>query len=129
MTTTPNSSSASISSSPHLSSSSASEISESEHGGDSARNTSLMEPIAITGFSLKFPGDADSVESFWDMMMEGRCTATEFSDQRMNHAAHYSSDPGAMGTVILPRSIPIGADLVIGSPDESTFLEGRFSSL
>jgi hypothetical protein len=69
---------------------------------DGREELPTVEPIAIIGFSLKGPGDADTVESFWEMMMEARSTASEFPKERLNHAAHYSTDTGAMGTVCIP---------------------------
>jgi hypothetical protein len=57
--------------------------------------------IAIVGMSLKFPGDATTIETFWQMMMQARSTASTFPRDRTNHGAHYSSDPTATGTVCI----------------------------
>ncbi|KAF2736977.1 hypothetical protein EJ04DRAFT_595149 [Polyplosphaeria fusca] len=57
------------------------------------------EPIAIVGLSLRLPGDATSVETFWDMLVQGQTTASEFPEDRVNHASHHSSDGSAMGTI------------------------------
>lgn len=57
------------------------------------------EPIAVVGFSLKFPGDATSANSFWKLLMEKRCTMTEMPDSRINLEAFYHEDgmrPGAI---------------------------------
>ncbi len=59
----------------------------------------LVEPIAIVGFSLRFPQDATSVDSFWKMLMEGRCTATGFPEDRLSAAAIYHPDGTRRGTV------------------------------
>jgi hypothetical protein len=44
----------------------------------------LIEPIAVIGFSLKFPQDATSAESFWKMLMEGRSAMTKVPENRFN---------------------------------------------
>lgn len=60
-----------------------------------------QDDIAIIGFSLRFPGEATSADGFWKILMEARCTATQFPPERMNYDAFYSADPAAMGTVRL----------------------------
>ncbi|KAI1804894.1 hypothetical protein F4811DRAFT_570659 [Daldinia bambusicola] len=49
-------------------------------------------PIAIIGMSFQFPGDATSAESFWSMMMEGRCASRDFPADRLNGSALYHPD-------------------------------------
>lgn len=75
---------------------------DSNNSNDSTRVGSAQQatedPVVIVGISLKLPGDADSVESFWEMMMRGQTTASEFPKDRLNHAAHYSADSSVMGT-------------------------------
>ena len=58
-----------------------------------------MEDIAIIGFSLRFPQDAVSAESFWNMLVEGRSAATEVPETRFNIDAFYHPDPDRMGSV------------------------------
>ena len=43
-----------------------------------------LEPIAVNGFSLKFPQDATSPEAFGKMLMEKRCSMTEWPKERLN---------------------------------------------
>ncbi|KAL9085405.1 MAG: hypothetical protein Q9159_004694 [Coniocarpon cinnabarinum] len=52
-----------------------------------------FEPIAIVGVSLKFPGDATSVNNFWSMLEAGRSTVTEFPAERMQPNSIYHPDP------------------------------------
>ena len=59
----------------------------------------VLEPVAVIGFSLKFPQDAISTESFWEMLMEGRCAVTDFPKDRMNREAFFHPDSGRPGTV------------------------------
>lgn len=48
--------------------------------------------IAICGFSLKFPQDATSAESFWRMMMDRHCASTDFPPDRINANGFYRSE-------------------------------------
>lgn len=59
----------------------------------------LLEPVAVVGLSLKFPDDADSVESFWSMLTEGRCASQDFPQDRLNLDAFYDANPDKRGTV------------------------------
>lgn len=51
-----------------------------------------LEPIAICGFSIKFPQDATSPDAFWRMICERRCVMTEFPPSRMNKNGFYSKE-------------------------------------
>ena len=51
--------------------------------------TDTIEPVAIIGLALRFPGDAVSPEHFWKMMVEKRCVSTNFPADRLNAAAFY----------------------------------------
>ena len=64
-------------------------------GKDDASRTPTLEaeldgndtdPIAICGFSVKFPQDATSSEAFWEMLIQKRCATTEFPASRLNLA-------------------------------------------
>ncbi|KAL9595035.1 MAG: hypothetical protein Q9219_006685 [cf. Caloplaca sp. 3 TL-2023] len=52
-----------------------------------------MEPVAIIGFSARMPQDAETPESFWRMLCEGRSTRTPIPKDRFNVDAFYHSDP------------------------------------
>ena len=58
-----------------------------------------MGDIAIIGFSLRFPQDAVSPESFWDMLVEGRSAVTEVPESRFNINAFCHPDPDRLGNV------------------------------
>ena len=64
-----------------------------------SQDRDIVEPIAVVGFSLRFPEDAISADSFWEMLMEGRCTATEFPEDRLSVDAVYHPDENRRGTV------------------------------
>ena len=49
-------------------------------------------PIAIVGYSLRFPQGATSSEAFWRMLVEGRSARTEVPGDRFNvDAFHHPS--------------------------------------
>ena len=58
-----------------------------------------IEPIAVVGFSLRFPQDATSPETFWRMLTEGRCAMTDFPKDRMNVDAFYHPDSNRYDSV------------------------------
>ena len=61
-----------------------------------------LEPIAIIGFSLKFPQDAVSPATFWAMMEEKRCAMTEWPKDRISLDAFYHPDTDRRSTVPAP---------------------------
>ena len=65
------------------------------------RDTDKLEPIAVIGFSFKFPGGATSAEAFWDMLMEQRCVSTDFPDDRISLPGIYHPDANRQDTVCL----------------------------
>lgn len=54
--------------------------------------TDISEPIAIIGFSFRFPQDGISAEAFWAMLMEKRNAMTEWPEDRLNLEAFYHPD-------------------------------------
>jgi hypothetical protein len=58
-----------------------------------------LEPIAVIGLAVKFPQDATSQESFWQMLLDGRSAMTEVPKNRMNIDAYYHPDKDHVGTV------------------------------
>ncbi|PQE15861.1 polyketide synthase protein [Rutstroemia sp. NJR-2017a BBW] len=71
----------------------ASEASSISSGLDqSTLDSHVLEPLAIVGFSHKFPEDATTAEAFWNMLEEGRCVSSEFPKDRMNIDAFYHAD-------------------------------------
>lgn len=61
-----------------------------------------LEPIAVVGLALKFPGDATSPEAFWSMMMEKKCASKDYPPDRMNVDAFYHPDLKKPNKVNLP---------------------------
>ncbi|PYI00238.1 ketoacyl-synt-domain-containing protein [Aspergillus sclerotiicarbonarius CBS 121057] len=65
-----------------------------------AQESSILDPIAIVGFSIKFPGDADTPECFWQMLETKQCAFQAWPKDRLNFEAFMSRDskgfiPGA----------------------------------
>ena len=61
-----------------------------------------LEPIAVVGLALKFPGDATSPEAFWSMIMEKKCASKDYPPDRMNVDAFYHPDFKKPNKVHLP---------------------------
>ena len=61
--------------------------------------SNTMEDIAIIGFSLRFPQDAVSPQSFWNMLVEGRSAVSEVPEDRFNINAFYHPNPDRLDSV------------------------------
>ena len=48
------------------------------------------EPIAIIGLGCRFPGDIDSPEDFWELLMSGKDTIATIPESRWNSEAYGS---------------------------------------
>jgi acyl transferase domain-containing protein len=68
-------------------------------GPPEAPDRPLLEPVAIVGFSIKFPGDADSAESFWKLISEKQCASSRFPRDRVNIDAFYHPDSTRLDSV------------------------------
>src|ERR1700689_1210902 len=55
------------------------------------------EPIAIVGAGLRFPGDANSVSDFWNLLFSGVDTVGEIPPGRWALDRFYDPDPDAPG--------------------------------
>ncbi|KAI9662566.1 MAG: Type I Iterative PKS [Bathelium mastoideum] len=58
-----------------------------------------MEPIAVVGLDLKFPGDATDPNAFFDMLMSKRSALKEIPKDRFNLDAFSHPDPERAGTL------------------------------
>ncbi|MBF0411468.1 MAG: KR domain-containing protein [Desulfamplus sp.] len=55
------------------------------------------EPIAVIGIGCRFPGGADSLESYWNLLKNGRDAIVEVPQDRWNIKSFYDSNPDAPG--------------------------------
>ena len=63
------------------------------------RKSDGPEPVAVVGLSFKFAGNADNADSFWDMLLAGRCAAKDVPSDRFNPDAFYHPDTNRLDTV------------------------------
>lgn len=68
---------------------------------DSPKSKDVDEAVAVIGFSLKFPGDADSSASFWSMLEDGRSAMSEWPRDRLTMDAFYHRDRTAAERVCI----------------------------
>lgn len=71
-----------------------------------------VDPVAVIGFSFKFPQEATTAESFWEMLDDGRCAMTEFPSDRLSIDSFYHPDNNRRGTVrvIINATITVDFD-------------------
>ncbi len=55
------------------------------------------EPIAIIGMGCRFPGGADSPDTFWNLMRDGVNAISEVPPDRWNMASFFHPEPGQYG--------------------------------
>ncbi|KAL9088429.1 MAG: hypothetical protein Q9165_006153 [Trypethelium subeluteriae] len=68
------------------------EFNDYTHSSSGNTGERLVEPIAIVGFSLKFPQEADNTSVFWQMLLERRCAMTDWPEDRLNPKAFLHPD-------------------------------------
>lgn len=66
-----------------------------------------LEPIAVIGFSVKFPQEATTAEGFWNLLVQGRSAMTEIPGDRFNINAFYHPDANRHDTVSIYQRIQI----------------------
>lgn len=68
-------------------------------GGDGARSPDALEPIAVVGLATRFPQQATSTDSLWELLLQARSTWSSIPKERFNAEAFYHPDPEHGGTV------------------------------
>ena len=81
-------------------------------------NQDKLEPIAVIGFSLRFPQDAISPAALWQMLVEKKSAFTEFPKNRFNFDAFYHQNQNRNDTVhhFLLTPIPL-VQCSLGPPE------------
>ncbi|KAI1464031.1 putative polyketide synthase [Daldinia caldariorum] len=74
--------------------------------------------IAIIGFSFIFP-QADSPESFWDVLISGKCVASQFPQERLRNSQRHDGGKDGIGAVLPQKASFI--QKTIGSFDARFF--------
>jgi len=59
--------------------------------------STLNEPIAIIGLGCRFPGGADTLDKFWNILQHGVDTVAEIPADRWDVARYYDPNPEALG--------------------------------
>lgn len=72
------------------------------------RDTS--QDIAIIGFSFLFP-DANSEDSLWEVVVSGKCAATEFPSDRLTATRYHAVDDSRPGTIRPQKACFISRDV------------------
>jgi acyl carrier protein len=72
-------------------------------------HTPDREPVAITGMSCRFPGGADDLESYWELLKNGVDGITEVPSSRWDIEQLYDADSDAPGKMHNRRGGFVGA--------------------
>ena len=88
------------------------------------------EPIAIIGMSCRFPGGANDIEKFWQLLEQGFDGGMDIPKERWNMDAYYNTEMDASGKIYVRRAglltQPIDefdADFFGISPREASYLD------
>ncbi|MGB3298306.1 MAG: type I polyketide synthase, partial [Phormidesmis sp.] len=65
-----------------------------------AVESAKTEPIAIVGMGCRFPGGANSPETFWQLLSEGRDAISEVPSDRWNADKYYDPDASKPGKIV-----------------------------
>ncbi|XP_014557135.1 hypothetical protein COCVIDRAFT_26141 [Bipolaris victoriae FI3] len=59
-----------------------------------------LEPIAIVGMACRLPGDVNSPEDFWGLLIDGRDGYSDFPYTRLNIYAWFDQDAARSGSFV-----------------------------
>lgn len=76
------------------------------------KNTPIPpEPIAIVGMACRFPGEAENIDAYWELLRDGGITVGEVPTTRWDWRRHYSSNADAPGRAYVKHGNFIRQDL------------------
>jgi len=75
-----------------------------------------IEPIAVVGMAMRFPGELHSSDKFWDMISKGRSAHSEIPKDRFNIDGYYHPDSDRAGAVC--ASSPVYISRVLSCLDK-----------
>jgi acyl transferase domain-containing protein len=61
--------------------------------------TEFVEPIAIVGMAMRFPGGSHSSDQFWQFLSEGRSAHKKIPKDRFDAEGYYHPDAARAGAV------------------------------
>jgi phthiocerol/phenolphthiocerol synthesis type-I polyketide synthase E len=62
-----------------------------------ASRLARAEPVAVVGMGCRFPGDVHGLDSYWQLLVEGRDAITEVPTDRWDAHSLYDPDPSTPG--------------------------------
>ena len=68
------------------------EVGINKKGKENRRDYGIGEPIAIIGMACRFPGGANTLDAFWNLLKDGKHTASEIPRERWDGDAFYSEE-------------------------------------
>jgi len=69
-----------------------------------AAERTSAEPIAVIGMGCRIPGHADTVEKFWQLLLNGECPVRDVPSARWDAEAYFDPDPEAPGKTYARRA-------------------------
>ncbi|BDT69332.1 hypothetical protein os1_35220 [Comamonadaceae bacterium OS-1] len=69
------------------------------------------EPIAIVGMACRFPGDAENIDAYWEVLRSGGITVGEVPATRWDWRRHFSANADAPGRAYVKHGNFIRQDL------------------
>ncbi|KAI0147452.1 putative polyketide synthase [Xylariaceae sp. FL1272] len=69
-----------------------------------------MSDIAVVGFSFEFP-QANTDDAFWDLLLSGVCTASEFPATRLSNTKYHAARGPGRGNIVPQKACFLSRDI------------------
>jgi acyl transferase domain-containing protein/acyl-CoA synthetase (AMP-forming)/AMP-acid ligase II/acyl carrier protein len=73
------------------------EADETEKGSEDKKDLTYAGPIAIVGVGCRFPGGVNDLDSYWELLRDGKDSIQEVPKQRWNIDHYFDATPGKAG--------------------------------